>query len=72
MSAHVLLNSLNELRKIDKMLGLPSILSLFPNKIVLTSAKSVDPDEMQHNAAFHLDLHFLQLYSFRDFQNTKG
>ena len=29
MSAHVLLNLLNELRKRDKMLGLPSILSLF-------------------------------------------
>ena len=43
-----------------------------PLKIVLTSAKSVVPDEMQHNAAFHLGLHFLQLYSFRSFQNTKG
>ena len=32
MSAHVLLNLLNELRKRDKMLGLPSILSLFRNK----------------------------------------
>ena len=31
MSAHVLLNLLNELRKSDKMLGLPSILSLFCN-----------------------------------------
>ena len=31
MSAHVLLNLLNELRKIDKMRGLPSILSLFRN-----------------------------------------
>ena len=29
MSAHVLLNSLNELRKRDKMQGLPSILLLF-------------------------------------------
>ena len=28
MSAHVLLNLLNELRKRDKMLGLPSIISL--------------------------------------------
>ena len=33
MSAHVLLNLLNELRKIDKMRGLPSILSLFRNKL---------------------------------------
>ena len=29
MSAHVLLNLLNELRKRDKMPGLPSILSLW-------------------------------------------
>ena len=32
MSAHVLLNLLNELRKRDKMLVLPSVLSLFRNK----------------------------------------
>ena len=32
MSAHALLNLLNELRKIDKMQGLPSILSLFRNE----------------------------------------
>ena len=32
MSAHVLLNVLNELGKRDKMRGLPSILSLFRNK----------------------------------------
>ena len=32
ISAHVLLNLLNELRKRDKMRGLPSILSLFRNK----------------------------------------
>ena len=32
MSAHALLNLLNELRKRDKMRGLPSILSLFCNK----------------------------------------
>ena len=31
MSAHVLLNLLNELGKRDKMRGLPSILSLFQN-----------------------------------------
>ena len=31
MSAHVLLNLLNKLRKRDKMQGLPSILSLFRN-----------------------------------------
>ena len=32
MSAHVFLNILNELRKRDKMRGLPSILSLFRNE----------------------------------------
>ena len=32
MSAHVLLNLLNELGKRDKMRGLPSIVSLFRNK----------------------------------------
>ena len=32
MSAHVLLNLLNELRKRDKRRGLPSILSLFRNE----------------------------------------
>ena len=32
MSAHVLLNLLNNLRKRDKMRGIPRILSLFYNK----------------------------------------
>ena len=32
MSAHVLLNLLNEFGKSDKMRGLPSIISLFCNK----------------------------------------
>ena len=32
MSAHVLLNLLNKLGERDKMLGLPSILSLFRNE----------------------------------------
>ena len=32
MSANVLLNLLNELRKRDKMRGLPSILSIFRNE----------------------------------------
>ena len=44
MSAHVLLNLLNELRKRDKMRGLPSILSLFRNefnKFNNTRARSV-------------------------------
>ena len=32
MSAHILLNLSNQLRKNDKMRGLPSILSFFRNK----------------------------------------
>ena len=32
---------------------------------------SVDPDEMQHCAAFHLGLHCLQKYSFRGFSNIR-
>ena len=34
MSAHVLLNLLNELGKRDKMRGLPSILSLFATSLI--------------------------------------
>ena len=45
MSAHVLLNLLNELGKRDKMRGLSSILSLFRNefnKLNNTSARMLD------------------------------
>ena len=45
MSAHVLLNLLNELGKRDKMRGLPSILSLFRNefnKLNKTRARMLD------------------------------
>ena len=45
MSAHVLLNSLSELGKSDKMRGLPSILSLFRNefnKLNNTGARILD------------------------------
>ena len=45
MSAHVLLKLLNELRKRDKMRGLPSILSLFRNefnKFINTRAGMLD------------------------------
>ena len=41
-------------------------------KIALTTAKSVDPDEMLPYTAFHLGLHCLPKYMFRGFQNTKG
>ena len=46
MSAHVLLNLLNELGKRDKMRGLPSILFLFRNefnKFNNTRARLLDP-----------------------------
>ena len=45
MSAHVLLNLLNELGKRDKMRGLPSILSFFRNefnKLNNTRARMLD------------------------------
>ena len=45
MSAHVLLNLLNELRKRDKMQGLPSILSYFRSefdKLNNTGAQMLD------------------------------
>ena len=45
MSAHVLLNLLNELRKREKMRGLPSILTLFRNefdKFNNTRARKLD------------------------------
>ena len=41
-------------------------------KIFFTFTYSVDPDEMQHYAAFHLGLHCLQKYLFGDFPNTEG
>ena len=47
MSAHVLLNLLNELRKRDKMRGLPIILSLFRSKFHKfnnTGAQMLDSD----------------------------
>ena len=50
MSAHVLLNLLNELGKRDKMRGLPSILALFRNefnKFDNTRARMLD--SIYHN-----------------------
>ena len=55
MSAHVLLNLLNELGKRDKMRGLPSILSLFRNefnKINNTGARMLD-------SIYHMTLRLL-------------
>ena len=42
MSAHILLNLLNELGKRDKMRGLPSILSLFRNEFNKFNKKSTN------------------------------
>ena len=47
-------------------------LVIFCLKIFFTFTNSVDSDEMQHYAAFHLGLHCLQKYFFRGFPNTKG
>ena len=41
-------------------------------KAVFILANSADLDEMQHNAAFHLGIHFLSKYPYRGFQFTKG
>ena len=41
-------------------------------KDVLILANSVDSDEMQHLAAFHLGLQCLPKYPFRGFQYIKG
>ena len=38
---------------------------------IFTFTNSVDPDEMQHYAAFHLGLHCLPKYPFWGFPNTK-
>ena len=45
---------------------------LFCLKIFFVFTNSVDADEMQNYAAFHLGLHCLQRYSFRGFLGTKG
>ena len=38
-------------------------------KIVLILENSADPDEMLHDAAFHLGLHCLPTYLFTSIQN---
>ena len=39
--------------------------------IFFTYTNSVDPDETQHYAAFHLGLRCLQMYSFISIPNAK-
>ena len=50
MSAHVLLNLLNKLRKRDKMRGLLSILSLFCNKFKrFNNTRALMLDSINHD-----------------------
>ena len=55
MSAHVLLNLLNELRKRDTMRGLQSILSFFRNKI----NKFDNTGERLLDSIYHMTLRLL-------------
>ena len=55
MSALVLLNLLNELRKRDKVQGLPSILSLFRNKF----NKSNNTRAQMLDSIYHMTLRLL-------------
>ena len=52
MSAHVLLNLLNEMWKSDKMRGLPSILSLFRNEF----NKFNNTRERMLDSIYHYDI----------------
>ena len=47
-------------------------IALFCLKVFFTFTNSEDTDEMQHYAAFHLGLHYLQKELFRGFPNTIG
>ena len=63
MSAHVLLNLLNELGKRDKMRGLPSILSLFRkefNKFNNTRARMLDSIYHMTNTRITLHPHTIE------------
>ena len=56
MSAHVLLNLLNELRKRDKMGGLPSILSLFRNSFnKINNTRALMLNSVYHMAFYDFD-----------------
>ena len=55
MSAHVLLNLLNRLRKSDKMRGLPSILLLFRNEF----NKFYNTGARMYDSIYHMTLTLL-------------
>ena len=61
MSAHVLLNLLNELGKRDKMRGLPSILSLFRNQF----NKFNDTGARMLDSIYHMTLKKINSYFWR-------
>ena len=44
---------------------------MFLSEYLLTFTNNVEPDEMQHDAAFHLGFHCLQKCSFRGFPDSK-
>ena len=59
MSAHVLLNLLNELGERDKMRGLPNILSLFRNEFNKLNNKGARMlDSIYHTNLKYLKMHF--------------
>ena len=59
MSAHVLLNLLNELGKGDKMRGLPSILSLFSNEFdTFNNTRARMLDSIYH-MTYYFEISFL-------------
>ena len=64
-----LLCGLNRIIKDTQVIIFKNIV-IFCLKIFFIFANSVEPDEMQHFAAFHLGLHCLQKYSFRGIQRV--
>ena len=59
MSAHVLLNLLNELGKRDKMIGLPSILSIFAMSI-----NAIIADVWMLDFVYHMTLNYFEIMCF--------
>ena len=48
------------------MLSFPNKIVIFSQNIIFALTNSVGPDEMPHYAAFHLSLHCLPKYAFRN------
>ena len=60
MNSHVLLNLLNQLRKRDKMRGLPSILSLFRNELnKFSNTRAWMLDSKYHMTLNYFEISFL-------------